>query len=186
MLIGIAGSIQRDRRDEFRGELAMLQDLGNEAGMDYAIGAVIGASVELATVRRKPLRLNGVSKAFGNVQAVNGVTLEIPAGKITALLGGNGAGKSTLLNLLTGVYQQDGGSIQFDGIDIDRPRARDGIACAPRTRDLRTDDRCGEHVAAPAEHGWPLRRGSFVRVSKFSEPKRPRGSSVPTSTRGHR
>lgn len=49
--------------------------------------------------------------------ALNGVTLEVPIGKIVALVGENGSGKTTVAKLLAGLYQPDGGSILWDGID---------------------------------------------------------------------
>ena len=57
----------------------------------------------------------GLHKRFGGVHANNNISLTIPRDKIFAVIGPNGAGKSTLLNLLSGVYQSDGGSLHFDG-----------------------------------------------------------------------
>ncbi|MFD0262671.1 sugar ABC transporter ATP-binding protein [Kitasatospora indigofera] len=57
----------------------------------------------------------GVTKSFGAVQALRGVTLEFPAGQVTALMGENGAGKSTLLKILTGDHQPTEGHVALDG-----------------------------------------------------------------------
>ncbi|MFI8081490.1 ATP-binding cassette domain-containing protein, partial [Kitasatospora sp. NPDC086009] len=52
-----------------------------------------------------------VTKRFGAVQALGGVTLDFPAGQVTALMGENGAGKSTLLKILTGDHQPTEGHV---------------------------------------------------------------------------
>lgn len=64
------------------------------------------------------LRVEGVSKRFGGVNALRGVSLEIRSGEVHALLGENGAGKSTLIKILSGVHVHDGGSIEIDGKPI--------------------------------------------------------------------
>ncbi len=61
------------------------------------------------------LRVEGVRKRFGGVNALRGVSLEIRSGEVHALLGENGAGKSTLIKILSGVHVHDGGSIEIDG-----------------------------------------------------------------------
>ncbi len=66
------------------------------------------------------LKLEGVTKKFGGLVAVNGVDLQVNEGEILGLVGPNGAGKTTLLNLISGIYRPDGGSIQFCGEDISR------------------------------------------------------------------
>ena len=64
------------------------------------------------------LTVNGVSKAFPGVQALDKVHFEAYAGQVTALLGENGAGKSTLMKILSGVYQPDEGEIHLNGAQI--------------------------------------------------------------------
>jgi ABC-type sugar transport system ATPase subunit len=61
------------------------------------------------------LSVQGVSKYFGGLTALDNVSLEIRAGEVVALLGDNGAGKSTLIKCVSGVYQADEGIISFDG-----------------------------------------------------------------------
>ena len=61
------------------------------------------------------VRLKGVSKSFGPVQANNKVSLDIYRGEILALLGENGSGKTTLMNMLSGIYFPDAGEIEIDG-----------------------------------------------------------------------
>ena len=59
------------------------------------------------------LRVEGLSKKFGGVNAVDDLTFEIRPGAVYSIIGPNGAGKTTLLNLLTGVYRPSAGSIVF-------------------------------------------------------------------------
>ncbi len=66
------------------------------------------------------LEIDGVSKRFGGLVAVNEVGFELRAGEILGLIGPNGAGKSTLFNLVTGLASPDGGRILFLGEDIAR------------------------------------------------------------------
>ncbi|ASU40207.1 ABC transporter ATP-binding protein [Herbaspirillum sp. meg3] len=71
------------------------------------------------------LQVNNISKAFGGVKAVNGVSFDLPSGQLLALLGPNGAGKSTCFNILNGQYRPDTGSIRFDGHEIGGMKPRD-------------------------------------------------------------
>lgn len=64
------------------------------------------------------LRLQGVSKSFGGLAAVQDVSLELPAGSLSALIGPNGAGKTTLFALMSGFLVPDAGRIAFAGEDI--------------------------------------------------------------------
>lgn len=64
------------------------------------------------------LALRDLSKAFGGLRAVDGVTADFPAGRITGLVGPNGAGKTTIFNLITGVLQPTGGRVLLDGRDV--------------------------------------------------------------------
>jgi D-xylose transport system ATP-binding protein len=71
------------------------------------------------------LECEGVSKAFGAVQALYRVDFEVNAGEVMALVGDNGAGKSTLVKCIVGIYPFDKGKVQFEGehVDIHGPRA---------------------------------------------------------------
>jgi branched-chain amino acid transport system ATP-binding protein len=64
------------------------------------------------------LETHNLTKAFGALTAVNGVTLRIEAGTLHSIIGPNGAGKTTLFNLLTGTFPPSSGRILFDGQDI--------------------------------------------------------------------
>jgi branched-chain amino acid transport system ATP-binding protein len=64
------------------------------------------------------LELDDVSRAFGALKAVNGVSLKVEPGERRALIGPNGAGKTTLFNLISGEFAPTAGSIRFSGSDV--------------------------------------------------------------------
>jgi neutral amino acid transport system ATP-binding protein len=64
------------------------------------------------------LETEDVVKRFGGIRAVNGATLDVREGSITALIGPNGAGKTTFFNVVTGFYRPDGGRATFQGHSI--------------------------------------------------------------------
>jgi ABC-type branched-subunit amino acid transport system ATPase component len=70
------------------------------------------------------LQVRGVTKRFGGLTAVDGVSFDVYEGTIKALIGPNGAGKSTLFNTLTGFGRADEGQVLLDGRDISRASAR--------------------------------------------------------------
>jgi ABC-2 type transport system ATP-binding protein len=59
-----------------------------------------------------------VSKSYGAVQALDGVSFHVKAGEVIGLLGPNGAGKTTMIKILTGYLQPDGGQVTVDGLDV--------------------------------------------------------------------
>src|ERR1700691_5555067 len=59
--------------------------------------------------------VRGVSKRFGNVQALNNVSLSVRGGEILGLAGENGAGKSTLFSIMTGLFRADSGELLHHG-----------------------------------------------------------------------
>src|SRR5664279_4255710 len=64
------------------------------------------------------LELRGVSLAFGGLKVVSELDLHVDEGEIVSVIGPNGAGKTTLFNLITGIYEPDGGDISLDGQSI--------------------------------------------------------------------
>ena len=70
------------------------------------------------------IEVDGLTKSFGDVQAVNGVSFTVERGELLGFLGPNGAGKTTTINMLTGLARPDAGTISIAGIDCTRnPKA---------------------------------------------------------------
>jgi rhamnose transport system ATP-binding protein len=99
------------------------------AGADPApAGATAGTAVAPASAADRPLlELQGVSKRFGGVRALNEVRLEARAGEVLALVGENGAGKSTLVKILTGIHRPDAGEIRLAGERLELADAQDAM-----------------------------------------------------------
>ncbi len=64
------------------------------------------------------LRTDGVTKAFGGVQALNGACVEVGEGTVAGLIGPNGSGKTTLFNVITGYERADAGQVYFGGREL--------------------------------------------------------------------
>ncbi len=75
------------------------------------------------------LELQGISKSFPGVQALDHVSFGVRRGEVLALAGENGAGKSTLMKILSGSYRKDAGTIVFDGkeVEIDSPKTAERL-----------------------------------------------------------
>jgi len=84
------------------------------------------------------LEIEGASKRFGPVQALDRVDFEVHAGEVVALVGDNGAGKSTLVKAVAGIHEIDSGSIRFDGsaVTIHRPQDATALGIATVYQDL--------------------------------------------------
>jgi branched-chain amino acid transport system ATP-binding protein len=86
------------------------------------------------------LRVESVTSSYGRIEALHGVSIEVAAGEIVALLGANGAGKTTLIRAISGVQPISGGRILLDGRAIERmpahARVALGVAQVPEGRQL--------------------------------------------------
>lgn len=84
------------------------------------------------------LRLESVEVAYGHVQALAGVSIEVRDGELVTLLGANGAGKSTTLMAVSGIVRPVAGSISYDGVDLAKASAYDivglGVIQCPEGR----------------------------------------------------
>jgi len=86
------------------------------------------------------IRVENLVAAYGEITALRGVSLEVKRGEIVALLGANGAGKSTTLRAISGLVRPRVGTIEFEGVRIDRMKpyeiARMGVVHCPEGRRL--------------------------------------------------
>jgi len=115
------------------------------------------------------LQLTAIAKSFGAVQALNGVSFDLRAGEVHALLGENGAGKSTLIKIITGAHPPDCGVIEINGARVGKLTPalahKLGIACIYQQPalfpDLTVAENIGlrlEPVAVTTRVHWPQRR----------------------------
>jgi branched-chain amino acid transport system ATP-binding protein len=114
------------------------------------------------------LELSGVSKRFGGLQALSGISLSVSPGEVLGLIGPNGAGKSTLVSCITGVLRIDGGTIRFGDSDIQglppHRRARRGIARTFQKVRLADQLTVYENVAAGLASRWFGRASGWPSV----------------------
>ncbi len=99
------------------------------------------------------LRLQNLTKFFGDLKVIDNVNLEIEEGGIVALIGPNGAGKSTLINIMTGLIHPNSGKIWFRGNDITKTsvqsRVRNGINRSFQINSLFGDLTVKENILIP-------------------------------------
>jgi ABC-type sugar transport system ATPase subunit len=97
-------------------------------------GAARGGPGAAGSASPEPLlSLRGISKHFGAVQALYGVNLDLPKGKVTALVGDNGAGKSVLTKSIAGIHQVDEGEIWWEGKRVHIRNPKDSAALGIET-----------------------------------------------------
>src|SRR5258707_10347513 len=116
------------------------------------------------------LQLTGVTKSFGAVRALKGVSFDVRPGEVHALLGENGAGKTTLIKIITGAHRPDTGAIEIGGHPVQAltPAAAHtfGIAAIYQQPALFPDLSVAENIALALEKPalarrihWRERRG---------------------------
>ena len=112
------------------------------------------------------LEIDGVSKKFGPVQALDRVDFAVGAGEVVGLVGDNGAGKSTLVKTIAGIHSPDAGSIRFDGeaVSITRPQDATALGIATVYQDLALCDNLD--VVANIFLGQEVVTGGPARASR--------------------
>lgn len=96
------------------------------------------------------LKLDSVKVAYGAIQAVKGVSLQVRQGEVVTIIGANGAGKSTLLKSICGLEPVAEGSIWIDGKDVKHVKAHErvalGVAMSPEGRGVFADQTVRENL----------------------------------------
>jgi len=111
------------------------------------------------------VELEGVSKRFGTLTAVDSLDLKLPAGGILGFLGPNGAGKTTTLRILLGLYAQDGGAVRVLGSTVGRMRSRVGYL--PEERGLYKRMRADDSIAYIAALKGMSRNAALKRARQL-------------------
>jgi branched-chain amino acid transport system ATP-binding protein len=109
------------------------------------------------------LNITGLKVNYGGIEAVKGISFEVPEGKIVTLIGANGAGKSTILKSISGVVKSSAGKIEFQDTEITGKDAAfivgKGITLVPEGRKIFPDLTVLEN----------LRIGAYMRRDNYSE-----------------
>jgi general nucleoside transport system ATP-binding protein len=120
------------------------------------------------------VELRGISKAFGKVQALQSVDLEVEKGTIHAVVGENGAGKTTLMRVLYGAIQPDSGTIRTDGSERrfhnSAEAIRAGIGMVSQHYSIIPELTCLENLMLGAEPGYVIdKRSALARAQALAE-----------------
>lgn len=106
------------------------------------------------------LKVTDLKAAYGSIQALKGISLEVEKGECVAVIGANGAGKSTLMKSIMGAMPKSGGSVEYDGQDITKLGSdkivRSGIALVPEGRQIFSELSVLEN----------LKMGAYIRNKK--------------------
>ena len=94
------------------------------------------------------LLLQNVSKSYGSVKALNGLSVELKKGEVVGLLGPNGAGKTSLMKILTGYYKEWEGQISYNGLDLknDLQNIQKQVGYLPENNPLYNEMYVGEYL----------------------------------------
>ena len=127
------------------------------------------------------LEVNGITKRFGGIVAVENVSFKVHEGEVISIIGPNGAGKTTVFNMLTGVYKVDEGTIRFKGEEIQSMNPRDivkkGISRTFQNIRLFSDMRVIENVL-----GARISKQSTISFLLFSEQRNLRTRKMKSPT----
>ncbi len=126
-----AAGILESLRNRLLGEKAVLRSPTMHSAANEGKHA-LPAFMENMKGSQAALTINGISKSYSGLKAVDDVSIEVRGGSIHGLIGPNGAGKSTIINMIAGIYRPDQGFIKIDGQDLSgldvAQRAQHGLA----------------------------------------------------------
>lgn len=114
------------------------------------------------------LEIDGLSKSYGDLRALNDVTFEVPAGELFGFVGSNGAGKTTTMRIILGVLRADAGVVRWDGATLDMALRR-RIGYMPEERGLYPRMKVGEQLIYLARlHGLSAGKATAA-MEKWTE-----------------
>jgi branched-chain amino acid transport system ATP-binding protein len=115
--------------------------------------------------------LRDIRAGYGPIEVVHGVSLEVAAGSVVALLGPNGGGKTTLLNVCAGTLAPSAGEVRFNGEPVTLVsadgRARRGICTVPEGRGIFPNLSVRENLLMATQVGVPMNRIEEVAIAQF-------------------
>jgi len=118
------------------------------------------------------LSIQGLNVSIAAVHILRGISLELPLGSMTGLIGRNGAGKTTLMKTVMGLLKAGGGAVRFEDVDLlaapTHTRARLGIGYMPEDRRLIPDLTVEENILVPAwAAGIADAAGRFAKIVDY-------------------
>lgn len=137
------------------------------------------------------IRVAALTRTYGDLRAVDGVSFDIGRGEIVGLLGHNGAGKTTIMKMLTGYLEPTSGAIEIDGLDLatQREAVQSRIGYLPENDPLYPEMRVIDYLDyAAALHGVPeTERVERIRAAIAVTELRPKAADpIGTLSRGYR
>ena len=127
-------------------------------------------------VRPPILALRDIRAAYGSIEVLHGITIEVPAGSVLALLGPNGAGKTTVISVASGLLPPTGGTLEVAGFDLTGARATDlaraGVCTVPEGRGVFPNLTVTENLLMASYTGTDadvIRDVTFERFPRLAE-----------------
>jgi branched-chain amino acid transport system ATP-binding protein len=134
------------------------------------------------------LELRDIRAGYGPIEVVHGVSLDVPAGSVVALLGPNGGGKTTILGVCAGSVAPSGGEVYFDGEAVTHVsadgRARRGMCTVPEGRGIFPNLSVRENLWMATQVGVPMDRIEDIAFTQFPHLSRRRRQLAGTLSGG--